>query len=1001
MPFLLRTLGTFDLLDAPDGATVLPPGKPLALLTLLSVLGREGIDRDRGLDLLWGNLPAERGRHALRQALHTLRRTIGTDRIETQGDTIRLVDPIASDRHAFLDAANRGDLDQALQLYVGPFLGDVAFPGGAGFEAWRDEERVRLHDRWREVAHATVTNALQAGDGSGALQAALALRSRDPDHEPFWVQVITAHLQAGNTRAAHLEAAALQRHLQAVNRRPRTATRELLERIAPTASPEAPTRPRDPLDAPDLVGRESEFARLLAAWNRAAAGRTQLVHVEGEAGIGKSRLLAALAERLVSVGGRALVCRALPGERRLPYSHLASCLERLTTLPGAAAVDPGTAQVLVRLQPSLGQRFPGAPAAAPGLPESAQLVAACVDLLRTVAFEHPLALLLDDLHWADSASRDVLAVVVGRLERAPLLIVTSARQGGGVAGIPAEQVHLAPLTPDAVAELLTQIGDPPSAEATAWLASQIHDTTHGSPLLIVETLRTLVRHEAIQLRNGQWSAPDQERITALLAHEAPVRQRLALLTPAAAAALEVLAVAGHPVGGGTMSATVERSVDSAAALTALEVAGIARETPEGWEPSHDRYAETALAGITDDTRTARLRALARALLLGGGPTPATDLRHALRHAIDGGATELIPTIGRHWLGLHRQRGVRGGTRRLLRELAESAGASAQMPVLNKALPWTERPGVRGLLAACLVLVVAAGVARWLWWQRQPAVLRLENTPAVFPSEVNPRHPSSEQPPVFTVRDHRGRITTALDGVTLELGERVGVDSASFRVPVVVAGSSVRADGLQLWATDPWDSLAVGFRLSGLRIEPIVMARGYSHQSLQVSGGTLNGQYLDPSAPSVRVQPGDSVRGSVVLRFTTPSVPVIWLVAMGTTFPNRLADTATVASVLVGATDATLAPTLRLRAPDAPGNYWIAWAMSAEPSSEWILSLTNWACKTPSWDDGNDLLAIPDSAMETVWGGGTMIRQRQFCWSGAPSWEEPVLMPIAAIRLIVE
>ncbi len=80
-----------------------------------------------------------------------------------------------------------------------------------------------------------------------------------------------------------------------------------------------------------------------------------------------------------------------------------------------------------------------------------------------------------------------------------------------------------------------------------------------------------------------------------------------------------------------------------------------------------------------------------------------------------------------------------------------------------------------------------------------------------------------------------------------------------------------------------------------------------------------------------------------------------------------------------------------------------WASGAEPAAVWVLSRTNWKCGAPVWDDGNDLVDVPDSVLATVWGGGWLPTDRRLCdGPGEPEWQHLYReAPVAAIRVVVE
>ena len=226
----------------------------------------------------------------------------------------------------------------------------------------------------------------------------------------------------------------------------------------------------------DLVGRERELGAVARALDDVGAGSRRLLAVIGESGIGKSALLAAIAGLARERGLPVLERRAAVHERYVPY----------------AAVD---ADLLARL-------------------------------------DGPAVLLLDDMHWADSASANLVIDLLNRPPAAPYLLVAAARERGegpalrmlGEASrVPGfEDLRLSPLDRDASLALLAGVGDPDDRERMAADA-------RGNPLYLTEFARSAGRSSAL-------SCP-------LLAF---VEVELAALTPDARTLLEGAAVAGDP-----------------------------------------------------------------------------------------------------------------------------------------------------------------------------------------------------------------------------------------------------------------------------------------------------------------------------------------------------------------------------------------------------------------------------------------------------------------------
>ncbi|HEV8167388.1 MAG TPA: AAA family ATPase, partial [Actinomycetota bacterium] len=179
--------------------------------------------------------------------------------------------------------------------------------------------------------------------------------------------------------------------------------------------------------SPTLVGRVEELGVLEAAQGRAANGEPAVVLVGGEAGIGKTRLVAELADRHRATGARVLVGGCLPaGGDGLPYAPIVEALRPLPGELGVGAVrhlvGPSWSE-LARLLPSLGE-----PASGPaGQAAQARLFELLLGLLGRLGEQAAVILVVEDLHWADRSTRELLAFLVRNLRFERLLVVVTYR----------------------------------------------------------------------------------------------------------------------------------------------------------------------------------------------------------------------------------------------------------------------------------------------------------------------------------------------------------------------------------------------------------------------------------------------------------------------------------------------------------------------------------------------------------------------------------------------
>jgi DNA-binding CsgD family transcriptional regulator len=175
-----------------------------------------------------------------------------------------------------------------------------------------------------------------------------------------------------------------------------------------------------------FVARDEQVAALLGAVDRAAAGEPGLVLIGADAGVGKTRLLTHVARLAGERGATVVVSHCIDlGEIGLPYLPFAEALHQLVVDDRPAMAEVVAARpALRRLLPSTGAE----PAGADEQTERLQLFDGVAAVLAAAARpDAPLVLVVEDLHWADSSSRDLLRFLVARLRTEPVLLVGSYR----------------------------------------------------------------------------------------------------------------------------------------------------------------------------------------------------------------------------------------------------------------------------------------------------------------------------------------------------------------------------------------------------------------------------------------------------------------------------------------------------------------------------------------------------------------------------------------------
>src|SRR5262245_24791944 len=320
----LTLFGGFRALLDNDQALGIGIKKSQALLAYLAVPLGQAHPRDKLATLLWGDMRDAQARAGLRQTLFTLRKILGDpEPLRLVGETVALEPTlVAVDVGTFeqrVALGTRDALGEAAAIYQGDLLEGLTLQERP-FEDWLIAERVRLRELALEALARLLVQHRDAGAFDEAVQTALRLVALDPLQEPVHRALMRLYTQLGRRGAAlrqyQLCVAVLQRELRAEpDDETRALYQQILQRQPALPSPAPPSvagvRPASPgpegllhADAPVaealIVGREVELAQLQDALQAALAGQGQLIAVAGEAGIGKSRLVA----ELVTEAGR-------------------------------------------------------------------------------------------------------------------------------------------------------------------------------------------------------------------------------------------------------------------------------------------------------------------------------------------------------------------------------------------------------------------------------------------------------------------------------------------------------------------------------------------------------------------------------------------------------------------------------------------------------------------------------------------------------------------------
>ncbi|MGH3642488.1 MAG: AAA family ATPase, partial [Mycobacterium sp.] len=529
-PLRLNLLGGFEARLASGPAIILARRKAQALLAYLAVQPGQVHLRDKLAALLWGDTTDGQARHSLRQALLAIRQAlpsvdgallvIGPDSV-TLNEAAVDVDVTAFER--LLAQGTAEALRAADALYRGEFLEGLSIQEPA-FEEWLITARERLRELAVEGLAKLLAHHVQEGPVAAAIPVAARLLSLDPLQESVHRTLMRLYARQGRRGVALRQyqvcVDVMQRELGV---EPEAQTRQVYQEIleaSPAAArvatapapPSAASIPQDGGDfgaaiftrATPLVGREAEVATLREAWDQACQQRGRIAVILGEAGTGKSRLVADLLGHAVALGGRVLLGRAHDSEQILPFGPWADALRSGRVIAELAARRDANAvwvAELARLFPEL-----GAPTRAVADAEDyVRLFEAIAQVIGRLAHDRPLLLVLEDLHWADEMTLRLLAFVSRRLAQWPVLVVATARSEDlidapllrralvelrGDAGLLA--LTVSPLTQSHTVTLVRTLCRAGTDDPTVRrLGEQIWRVSEGNPFMVVETIHAL------------------------------------------------------------------------------------------------------------------------------------------------------------------------------------------------------------------------------------------------------------------------------------------------------------------------------------------------------------------------------------------------------------------------------------------------------------------------------------------------------------------------------
>lgn len=618
-----------------------------ALLVYLLLNRKISQPRLKLIGVLWPETPEGQARRALTQALWHLRRDLPEGLLETNADHIQ-ISPQASlwvDAEIFASLAKKNlkaaqcdtkNLRQAVDLYRGDLLEGF-------YDDWVLVEREHLRELYLRSLDFLVDTEKTAGHYAQALDYAQRLTRADSFRESAHRAVMRLHYALNQTDAALNQYALCCKILEdELGVEPDEETKALAHEIAVRAtqkgSPYLPpviTPPGIPWQQDDvqsiqipILGRDEERECLLRHLESSMNATGGTVLVEGSSGVGKTRLLEAFARDAEWRGAEVLWGHSSESGTATPYevivNALSSGLTSLRVNQLAYTVDEIWLSALGTIIPNLTDKLQNLPKLPDMAPEQSheRLMSAFAITLSAWGQIRPLVFILEDIHWADEDSLDLLIAQARHITGQHILVIGSYR-GAEARGNPAvwqkldaldragvrQRMVLDNLNADSSGELVRRaLG---LTKAAPLFEERLFQETGGNPLFLLETLRTL--HDEgllIQDENGKWSTSwdatteNYAELPISPAVERTIARRVKLLPDSLQPILQLAAVLGkrfhfdelHKTSGGQLH-------DLLTKIRPLIQHNFLEETAQGYRFSHEKIHQVVYEEIDDKRRT--------------------------------------------------------------------------------------------------------------------------------------------------------------------------------------------------------------------------------------------------------------------------------------------------------------------------------------------------------------------------------------------------------------
>lgn len=633
--FYAQLFGSLELFYGKETIQLPGSSKARSLLVYLLLKPDQYHQRSTVAGLLWPEHPDANALRRLSQALWQIRSII-TDALVTEQEQIGIFS-FNSDVSEFVKLLNstqaagakrRIDLLTAVGLYRGDLLEGY-------YHDWILFERERLRELYLHALEQLADEEKRAGDYHLALEHVLKRVSLEPFYEPAQRELMRLYYALNRPDAALQQYTNLQILLKhEINCEPEAETQALVAEIIARQSTLDHSQKSSflPLVSPEsnifnqrkipLLGRDKERKQIIGIVKDLFAGMGGLLLIEGEAGIGKSKLVDELSNNAEWHGVQGIWGYCTETNRQDPYHSIRSAIQSaLTPLKIGqlnALMERSWRFALLDLFPELtGDDRQDLEHTVLEIEETQeQLNQALIHLIGIFGKIKPLVIILEDLHWVDDATLDLLVRVANRVKDFPVFIVGTYR-GDDARMQPELWRKLNQIMENSCVELLRlkALDQESCGQITRRMLgikntaplfeARLYRETGGNPLFLGEVLRVLYDQGYLfKDLQGDWHTPwdettlDYQEMPKVEAVEQVVQKRLQMIDPSMRKILEIAAVIEQEIEYGILRMVCECTDDELLpALAGLVQRNFLIETPDTYQFSHEKIQQVVYQNI--------------------------------------------------------------------------------------------------------------------------------------------------------------------------------------------------------------------------------------------------------------------------------------------------------------------------------------------------------------------------------------------------------------------